>query len=130
MAFTVSVFFFSLMSITGLFVIKEWENSRGRTFVPRFRARIDEWAYRLSELVKALQKDVEKLPPEIVHVSRLIVHEMALAVAGFLRFLSGRAHHLADLVSHKHTFRRRAPRSEFLKKVSEGKNGSSVDTKR
>ena len=130
MVLVVSIFFLTLLAIVGLFTVKEWETVRGRVFFPNVRTRIDTWAHQLSELFKALQKDLEKLPPEVFHVSRMILHEMALATARFFRFLSGEAHRLADLVSYKRSFRRRAPRSEFLKKVSERKSGkgSSVDT--
>ena len=124
MIFAIATFFLSLAGIAGLLAVKEWEWKRGKILFPAVREKLDLWDARLRELVCALQVDIEKLPPEIIHISRIIVHEAALAAAAFLRSLEKRAHQLADLVSHKHAFQRRAPRSEFLKKVSEHKNSS------
>ncbi|OGG79597.1 hypothetical protein A3A39_02100 [Candidatus Kaiserbacteria bacterium RIFCSPLOWO2_01_FULL_54_13] len=118
-----SAFLFSLAGIVGLFALKEWETRHNRNMAPKLRERADAWAIRLKELLLALQVDAEKLPPEILHVSRIAIHEAALLSAAFLRFLALQAHKLADFVSHKRSFQRRAPRSEFLKKVLEHKNG-------
>ena len=117
------LFLCSLLGIAGLFALKEWESRRDRVVFPALRRAMDAHTLRLVELLVALQADIEKLPPEIAHASRLAVQESALAAASLLRFLSVQAHALADLVSHKHAFKRRAPRSEFLKKVIEHKNG-------
>lgn len=118
-----SVFIISLAGIVGLFALKEWEGRTGKLLAPTLRERLDVWAFRSNELWIALQADLEKLPPEIVHGARIVLHELALATAALLRFLSVQAHRLAELVSHKRNFVRRAPRSEFLKKVIEHKNG-------
>ncbi len=118
-----TLFFFSLAGIAGLFALKEWERRRSRVLVPELRERADRLSFYLKELLVALRVDLEKLPPEVLHISRNVIHEAALMAAGLLRWLSFQAHRLADLVSHKHSFQRRAPRSEFLKKVIEHKNG-------
>ncbi|OHA12060.1 MAG: hypothetical protein A3J10_01350 [Candidatus Sungbacteria bacterium RIFCSPLOWO2_02_FULL_54_10] len=78
----------------------------------------------MKQTLIALQADLAKLPPELLHLSRVLLHDIVLGTAATLRFLERKAHELADLVSHKHHFERRAPRSEFLKKVSESRNGS------
>jgi len=130
MAFTIGIFLFSLAGIFGLFALKEWEVRRNRLLAPELRKKADALALRLKELVYALEADAQKLPPELIHFSRVGIHRFAILSAGFLRFLSLQAHRLADFVSHKRTFERRAPRSEFLKKVLEHKNdnGGVVDT--
>lgn len=127
MAFTLGLFGISLLGIIGLFAMKHWELKNERIFAPQTRERADALARRLKELLLALEVDAQKLPPEILHGSRSLLHQIALIIASFFRFLSIQAHRLADFVSHKHSFRRNAPRSEFLKKVLEHKNGVSED---
>lgn len=121
-----AAFFISLVGLVGFFVLKDWEQKHGATLFPKFRGTLDIAAARLHDLMIALLADVEKIPPEIVHVSRILVHESALWTASALRSLAELVHRLADLVSHKRNFVRRAPRSEFLKKVSEHKNGEGT----
>ena len=130
MALATGFFVFSLLGIAGLFALKEWELRGGRTMAPELREKADALARRLKELVFALQADIEKLPPEALHASRIVLHRAALLAAAFLRFLSLQAHQLADFVSHKRSFQRRAPRSEFLKKVLEHKNDNGSDPDR
>jgi len=127
MAFTLGMFGISLLGIVGLFAIKRWEIKNERVLAPGLRERADRLAFRLKELLLALEADAQRLPPELLHGSRTLLHQGALIVASFLRFLSIQVHRLADFVSHKHSFRRNAPRSEFLKKVLEHKNGASED---
>lgn len=122
MAFTIGIFIFSLLGIAGLFALKEWERKNARVVAQPLRERADGLALRFKELLFALETDIQKLPPELTHFSRIGIHRFALFVAGLLRFLSLQAHRLADFVSHKRAFVRRAPRSEFLKKVLEHKN--------
>ena len=88
MWFAIGTFFFSLGGIIGLFALKEWEGRHNRTVLPALRQRTDVLAFRLKELLAALQTDLEKLPPEIVHVSRIFIHEVALLAAALLRFLA------------------------------------------
>jgi|SRR3989344_3740278 len=129
--FAVAVFFVSLAGTVALFVLKQWEERTGRTLAPTVHRYLDVRALQGKELLVALQADLEKLPPELVHLAHIAVHTGALEVARLARFLEAQAHRLADFVSHKHRFERRAPRSEFLKKVIEHKNGNGsngVDT--
>ena len=123
MLLAISTFLLSLFGIVGLFALKEWETKRNRTFAPEFREKADRLAFRIKDLLVALEADVERFPPEILHLARVLLHEIAVGLAATLRFLSIQAHRLADFVSHKHSFQRRAPRSEFLKKVLEHKKG-------
>lgn len=126
MTLAIGTFVFSFFGITGFFALKEWELRRGRMVLPQLRRKLDELAFHIRDLLLALEADFEKLPSESLHVARLAVQRVALFLAGLLRMLSIQAHRLADMVSHKHSFRRRAPRSEFLKKVLEHKNDNSA----
>ncbi len=128
--FVTLLFGFSLVAVVGLFELKRWEGRTRRTVLPVLRARIDKRALRMKDLMLAAEADFAKLPPEALHFTRVGIHLFALEIARLARFLEGQAHWLADFVSHKHRFVRRAPRSEFLKKVTEHKNGNGngVDT--
>lgn len=130
MVIAYTVFLISLAGLVGLFGLKEWEARSSRVFFPVLRRKLDEWAFFVQDAMVALKVDAEKIPPELVHLSRILVHEIALSLASILRFLALQAHKLAELVSHKRNFIRRAPRSEFLKKVIDHKNETSkeVDT--
>lgn len=120
--FAAVVFGLSLIAIVALFELKRREGKSGRVYLPALRAEMDVRALRLKDLITAAEADLAKLPPEAVHLSRVGIHVLALEAARLARFLEGQAHRLADLVSHKHRFVRRAPRSEFLKKVTEHKS--------
>ncbi|OGG57559.1 hypothetical protein A2853_01680 [Candidatus Kaiserbacteria bacterium RIFCSPHIGHO2_01_FULL_55_17] len=119
------MFFISLAGLAGFLGLKEWEVRSGRIALPAFRTRLDRWAFLLNDLLVALRADAEKIPPEVVHLSRILLHELALLVGTSLHFLAQQAHRLADFVSHKRNFVRRAPRSEFLKKITEHKNSDT-----
>ncbi|MBI2613035.1 hypothetical protein HYW59_04510 [Candidatus Kaiserbacteria bacterium] len=125
-----TVFFISLAGLVGFFGLKEWESRSSRVSFPALRQKLDEWAFFLQGVMVALKADAEKIPPEMLHLLRILIHEIALSLASLLRFLSLQAHKLAELVSHKRNFVRRAPRSEFLKKVIDHKNDNKgeVDT--
>lgn len=122
-----AVFFMSFLGLAALFGMKEWEVRSGRILFPYIRRELDRAAIFVEETIEALKKDAEKIPPELLRLSRIALQEIALALATFLRFLSLEAHKLADLVSHKHNFVHRAPRSEFLKKVIEHKKDRKVE---
>lgn len=126
MTFAIAAFLFSLAGILGVFGLKQHEEHTGRKFAPELREKLDVRALRFKELLIALEKDAEKLPPEALHFGRLSVHKLALGAAYLARALERNAHRLADLVSYKGRFTRRAPRSEFLKKVAEHKNGNGA----
>jgi hypothetical protein len=131
MYITTGIFFLSLVLIVSLFGFKLYEERRGILFAPAFRSAADRWALTLKGLVLALRTDASKIFPELVHLMRILIHEAALALSRLLRRLSAAAHALADLVSHKHAFERRAPRSAFLTKVAEHKreNGGEGESR-
>jgi len=121
------VFAISLLLTIALFALKQWELSRARTVAPALRERADLRALQVKDLALAARKDLSKLPPHIVLIARLLIHEVALGIAALARLLERQAHRLADYVSHKRGFEKRETRSEFLKKVAERKNGD-LDT--
>ena len=111
-----------------LFGLKSWEIARGRILAPVMRTRFDDRAMQLKDLLAAARLDAAKLLPLAVVYTRIGIHEAALALAVFARFAERQAHRLADLVSYKHHYEKRETQSEFLKKVSEGKNSNGLDT--
>lgn len=128
MPFSVIVFFLALLGIAALFVIKFWELRRGRVLFHSWRERADVRALQLKELMDAARVDLAKVPPEVVRLSRFGIHRVALGFAAFARNSEYYAHRVADLVSYRHHFEKRATQSEFLKKVAEHKNGNGLDT--
>ncbi len=117
------IFFFSCLSIVALFAFKYWELRRERVVLPALRQRADVRALQIKELLDAARLDISKIPPTVVRLSRIGIHQFALGFAAFARRAEGSAHRIADLVSYKHRFEKRDTRSEFLKKVAEHKNG-------
>lgn len=128
MWFAVAIFFLSLISIAGLFGVKYWEERNQRVLALHVRESADRHARELKELLTVGKIELAKLPLEAVHMGHVLIHALALQAAKLARMAEAQAHRLADFVSHKHHFKRRAPRSEFLKKVSEhsfrNRNGS------
>jgi len=118
------IFGISLLGIIALFAVKQWELSHERVLIPSLRRRADIRALQVKDLAYAARKDLAKLPPQIILITRVIIHEAALGFAALARLLERQAHRLADTVSHKRGFERRETRSEFLKKVAEHKNSS------
>lgn len=129
MAFSLAVFTLSLLGIVALFYFKYRELHTGRGVIPMVRAGLDVRATQLKELIRAAQSDLRRLPPVLLHFSRISLHALALYVARWARIAERQAHRLADLVSYKHRFERRAPRSEFLQKIMDHKNGTGVEVK-
>lgn len=121
---TALVFFVALILIIGLFVLKQWELSRGSVLLPSLRIRADLEAVRLKELMLAARKDVGNLPPLLLDAAQSVVHGIAVDAGHLAIWLGKQSHRLADSVSHKRNFERRETKSEFLKKVSEHKNGN------
>jgi hypothetical protein len=124
MTLMMTVFIISLVGLLALFGLKYAELRAGRTFAPSMRERLDVRALQLKELIIALRLDLVQVLPFFWKLLRFLIHELALGFAALARILEAQAHRLADLVSHKHRFERRETRSEFLKKVSEHKNGN------
>ncbi len=128
MMLAIIVFFFSLLSIVTLFGLKHWEIRRARVSLFALRQKADVRALQLKELLDAARLDLSKIPPEVVRLSRIGIHQLALGFAAFARRAEKHAHQVADLVSYKHRFEKRDTRSEFLKKVAEHKGGNGLDT--
>ena len=127
--FAIIVFFLALLGIIALFALKMRELRSGHTAIAEWRAAGDREALHLKELLSAAQLDLKKVPPLAVHFAHVVLHFAALEFARAARAASRQAHALADFVSHKHNFQRKETRSEFLKKMSEGKSGNGqMDT--
>ena len=125
MIFAAVIFVLTLLGTIALFALKYWEIRTERMLFARMRESFDARALQLKDLLAAARVDLATVPPLLVRLGRLLVHEFALAFAATARFAETQAHQLADLVSYKHHFEKRETRSEFLKKVSEHKNGGS-----
>jgi len=122
------IFFLALIGIVALFTLKRWELSRERVLFPAMRSRADSQALHLKELLAAAKKDAENLPPVLLFAAQSVVHGIAVDAGHIAHWLGAQSHRLADSVSHKRNFERGETRSEFLKKVSEHKNGNELDT--
>jgi len=128
--FVASIFFFSsLLGIIGLFGLKYWEQRHSRVLVPAFRETLDTRALQLKALLTAARMDLAQFLPVLVRLSRFFIHEAALGFAYLARVAERQAYRLADFVSHKHRFEKRETRSEFLKKVSEHRNGGGEESR-
>lgn len=127
MVFAIAIFGLSLLGISGLFALKAWEMRSNRTIAPDIREKVDQAAAQVKRLIALSQVEARKLPPEILHLARTMLHDAALGAAAFARYLERQSHRVADKVSHKAVFERREPRSDFLKNVGEYKNGSSAE---
>jgi hypothetical protein len=129
MIFAMIIFGFSLIAITSLFVLKNWELRSGRMLAPAFRHKADEQAIQLKNRLSHIRLDLARVAPLAVLYGRYLIHEGALGFAAFARISERQAHRIADLVSHKRTYVVRETRSEFLKKVSSHKNGEGESNK-
>jgi hypothetical protein len=123
--FATVIFFFSLLLIGALFALKLRELRQGRHPLAEWRTAADVEAVKLRELALAADLDLRKVPSLLSHFAQVALHFAALEFAQLARQASRRAHALADFVSHKRNFERRATRSEFLRKMSELKNGEA-----
>ena|ERR1700722_12977524 len=124
--FAMIVFFLSLVCIVALFTLKQWELSRERVLMPQFRSRADAEALHAKELLIAARKDAQHLPPILLDAAQSVLHGIAVDAGHVAHWLGEQSHKLADSVSHKRNFERGETKSEFLKKVSEHKNGNGI----
>lgn len=122
-----AVFGTSLILLFLLFVLKRAEIVRGARFGEVFRAQADRGALRIKSLLHVIEEGLAEVPFYLGAIARYLVHISALSFARLARASAQRAHQLADLVSHKHRFQRRETKSQFLREVSEVKNGRSND---
>jgi hypothetical protein len=122
--FAMTVFFIALAGLVALFTLKQWEFSRDRMLFLPMRIRADEEALHVKELLVAARADIQHLPPLLLDAARSVVQGIAVDAGHIAHWLGEQSHRLADSVSHKRNFERRETKSEFLKKVSEHKNGN------
>jgi hypothetical protein len=125
--FAMTVFFIALAGLVALFTLKQWEFSRGRVLFLQHRVRADNEALHLKELLIAARADAQHLPPLLLDAARSVLQGIAVDAGHIAHWLGEQSHRLADSVSHKRNFERRETKSEFLKKVSEHKNGNGED---
>lgn len=117
-------FVLSLFGIVALFALKYREVERGEVFAPAIRELGDAHALDFKAFLARCRAESSLWLPRALLFLRTAVHRGALSFASFARVLERRAHELADLVSHKHGFERRQTRSEFLRQMSEYRNGA------
>lgn len=122
MTFATVVFFASLVLIIALFAVRHFEEKRGARFGARSRHLADNAALNLKDTLAYGREQLEKLPPEVAHVSMGVIHAGALAAASLARLFEYQAHRFADFVSSKRNFQRRETKSEFLKQVTDFRN--------
>lgn len=122
------VFGVSLVGIILLFVLKRVEIRRGSRFGEPLRMHADAGALAIKSWIEVGERYLERTPWFVAALSRYGVRIGALAFARLARRLAEDAHRLADFVSHKHRFERRETKSQFLKEVSEHKNGANGHT--
>jgi hypothetical protein len=131
MVLATAAFFVSLVLIIGLFVLRMVEERRGARFGARPRHLADNAALNLKDALVHGRTQLEKLPPEVAHMSMRTAHKGALGAASLARSLEAQAHRFADFVSSKGSFQRREPKSEFLNQVQNFKQtntgGESAD---
>ncbi len=118
------VFFVSLLLIVMLFALNMREARSGKYPLAEWRSVADVEAVKLRELALAADLDLRKVPSLVAHFAHVAIHFAALEFAHLAREASRRSHALADFVSHKRNFERRETRSEFLRKMTELKNGN------
>lgn len=121
------VFSVALFLILILFLVKYMEAGRAVRFLDTARTRADDGALKVKAALVMGEAYLEELPFFVGALSRYVVHVGALSFARLARASAKRAHQLADLVSHKRGFERRATKSQFLREVSEVKNGKDHD---
>ena len=121
------VFACSLVCILLLFAVKKLETGRGKRFAEGLRIRADYGALYIKHWLELSEEYLEHTPFYVVALARYGVHVSALSFARVAKKSAEYAHSLADLVSHKRNFERRETKSQFLKEVSEYKNGKDND---
>ena len=116
-------FFVSLLAICFLFALKVREIETGRRFAPTFRAVADREALHIKALLLAMQVDMKKMLPLLVHWGHRVAHLVALKFARIARAASLHSHAFADFVSQRRNFERSETRSEFLRRMSQRRKG-------
>jgi hypothetical protein len=123
MAIALAIFLISLAGIVLLFAFKFWEVRRERVVAPALRARADERAQEFKTVLVRLRGEAEHFLPTLLRLFNGIIRIAALSAAGVARYIERELHRVADMVSHKRNFERRETQNDFLRQVSEHKNG-------
>lgn len=121
------IFFASLVLIIGLFALKLYEERRGERVMEPIRDSADDAAREIKRAVVHSRVQLEKLPPEVAHVTLRGTVSLALSAAALARTFEAQAHRFADFVASKRNFQRRETKSEFLKQVTDYKNGTGEE---
>lgn len=123
--FASSVFGISLLGIMVLFCAKAYEVAHPTPVWGKWRERADEFALRVKWVLRVLEWYFVHLPQFLMLLTRWGIRTGALWFARLARLSAEHAHRLADFVSHKRSFERRETKSEFLKQMTDHKNGNS-----
>ena len=123
----VTTFGASLFLLVVLFGLKRVEVNRGARFGEGLRTRADLGALRIKRLLAMSEWYLEQAPFFLAALTRYGIHVGALSYARIARKSAESAHSLADLVSHKRGFQRRETKSQYLRDVSEVRNGKPTD---
>lgn len=126
--FATALFFTSLFGLVALFELKHIEARRGILYVPRLRRLADERAIELKQWLLSHTTHLETIPSRMVHGLAISAHVLAMQFARLAHAAAEGAHKLAEMISHKRNFQDRETTSDFLKQVSEHKNGGGLDT--
>lgn len=122
--FAVIVFFFSLLAIIFLFVLKRIEERRAHVFLPSMRVSLDRGALWCKGILESGEEIAGLVPPLAAWATRMTLLSGMRGFARLARRSAESANRLADFVSHKHNFERRETRSAFLRQVGEYRNGN------
>ena len=118
MIVAIGTFVLSLFGIVGLFSVKAYENTHEPRFGATWRPVLDQYADILKAEIVNLERQATKIGPTLVIIARYGIHQSALAIAHGARTVELGAHSVAERVSMKHSYTRRATNSEFLKQVA------------
>ncbi len=122
--FALIVFTLSLLGIVVLFALKYREERAGYVFAPTLKEAGDTRALGLKRFLARCRAESSTWLPKALLLARYLLHRGALSLAALARSLERQSHRLADFVSHKRGFERRETRSDFLRQVSEFRNGA------
>ncbi len=117
------IFFVSLALIIGLFALKMYEERRGARVMEPLRSQADDAAREIKRTAIHTREQLEKLPPEVAHVTMHGAISAALGAASLARRFEAQAHRFADFVASKRNFQPRESKNAFLKRVRQLKNG-------
>lgn len=114
----------SIFGIIMLFVVKKVEIARGRLIGGEVRDNADLFAMRVKWVFLVIEWYLSRLPDFLFLLTRYGIRVAALYTASAARKAEAQAHNVADFVSHKRNFERRETKSQYLKQVSDHKNGN------